>query len=53
MKFPHFGKSSGTEGNFPCGFGTLNINAKPPVHSNVFSLLNNQYPKTIQSNLNI
>lgn len=45
IKFPHLGKSSGTAGDFPCGFVTLNINAKPLIHSEVFSLLNNQYPE--------
>lgn len=46
MKFPHLGKSSGTWGKFPVGFVTLNINDKPLDHSEVFSLLNNQYPET-------
>lgn len=44
MKFPHLGKSSGTEGELPEGNGTLKISDKPLDHSDVFSLLNNQYP---------
>lgn len=46
IKFPHLGKSSGTEGKLPVGFDTLNIIDKPLDHSEVFSLLNNQYPAT-------
>jgi len=46
IKFPHLGKSSGTWGKLPLGFNTLKINDKPLDHSEVFSLLNNQYPET-------
>lgn len=45
MKFPHFGKSSGTEAKRPGEFGTLMINDSPLDHSEVFSLLNSQYPE--------
>lgn len=44
MKFPHLGKSSGAEGELPKVKGTLKISDKPLDHSDVFSLLNNQYP---------
>jgi len=44
MKFPHLGKSSGTEEKRPGGFGTLMINDSPLDHSEVFSLLNSQCP---------
>lgn len=46
MKFPHLGKSSGTDGKLPVGLDTRKINDKPLDHSEVFSLLNNQYPET-------
>lgn len=46
MKFPHLGKSSGTLGKLPVGFATRKINDRPLDHSDVLSLLNNQYPET-------
>lgn len=53
MKFPHFGKSSGTDGKFFAGFDTLKINDMPLDHSEVFSLLNSQYPETQSARMNL